>query len=125
MSNGVMSSILEKLEKFLQTKTVIGEQIQVGNITLIPIISVSFGFGGGEGDNKNEENGSGAGAGGRVSPKAIIMVKNDEVTVLSLNDKNSLERIIDMVPDIVNKFECKSSKNNENKVNKDSEDKAE
>ncbi|MBU9714919.1 GerW family sporulation protein [Evansella tamaricis] len=113
MVNDVINPVMEKLEKFLQTKTVIGEPIEVGNVTLIPIISVSFGYGGGGGDSKGEENGSGAGAGGRVTPKAILMLKNDEVTILPLSDQSSLEKIVAMVPDIVKKIEDKVEKDKE------------
>ncbi len=107
MGKDVVESVYERLEKFLQTKTVVGEPIVVGSITLIPIISVSFGLGGGGGEGgtpSDTGSGSGAGAGGRVSPKAILVIKNDEVSLLPISDKGSLEKIIEMVPGIVEKL---------------------
>ena len=103
-----MESVYESLEKFLQTKTVVGEPIAIGSITLIPIISVSFGLGGGGGEGgtsgSDTGSGTGAGAGGRVSPKAILVIKNDEVSLLPISDKGSLEKILEMVPDLVEKL---------------------
>ena len=110
MGSEVMTKILERLEKFLQTKTVIGEPMQVGNVTLIPIISVSFGLGGGGGDSKGEDSGEGGGAGGSVVPKAILVIKGDEVSMMPINDKGSLEKIIAMVPEIVEKVQNQSNK---------------
>lgn len=74
-----MELIFDKLEKFLKTETVVGEPIQIGDITLIPIISVSFGCGGGSGQGKDSKGsdgvGGGIGIGAKVSPDAILVIK--------------------------------------------------
>jgi len=102
-----INSLFEKLQSFFRTETVVGNPIQVGNVTLVPIISVSFGAGSGSGvgkDNKgNDGSGGGAGAGGKITPNAILVIKNDEVNVIQLNNKSTLEKIVDLVPEIVAK----------------------
>ena len=111
MANGseVFNTLFEKLEKFIRTETVVGEPIQVGSITMVPIISVMFGVGGGEGsgkDNKgNDGSGGGGGAGCKISPNAILVIKNDELSVVPLTSRGSLERIAEMVPEIMSKVE--------------------
>ncbi|WP_218076153.1 GerW family sporulation protein [Desulfuribacillus stibiiarsenatis] len=119
MVKDIMDSVLERLEKFLQTKTVIGEAIQIGNVTLIPVLSVSFGLGGGggEGEHKGSDNGSGAGAGAgaRISPKALVVVKDDEVSILPISERGSLEKIVSMVPDIVDKIKVNCCEGSEKK----------
>ncbi|MFZ7104830.1 MAG: GerW family sporulation protein [Peptococcaceae bacterium] len=109
-------SLFEKLQSFFRTETVVGDPIQVGTITLVPIISVSFGAGSGSGvgkDNKgNDGSGGGAGAGGKITPNAILVIKNDEVSVIQLNSKNSLEKIIDLVPEIMAKVNKETSDSN-------------
>lgn len=103
-----LNSMFEKLEKFLKTETVVGKPFEIGNITFVPIISVSFGLGGGGGEGKdlkgNDGQGSGGGLGCKMTPNAFLVIKNEEVSLISLNNKGSLERIIEMVPEIINKF---------------------
>ena len=111
MANGseVFNTLFEKLEKFIRTETVVGEPIQVGSITMVPIITVMFGVGGGEGsgkDNKgNDGSGGGGGAGCKITPNAILVIKDDELSVVPLTSRGSLERIAEMVPEIMSKVE--------------------
>jgi uncharacterized spore protein YtfJ len=104
-------SLFTNLEKFIKTETVVGEPIVVGEVTLVPIISVMFGCGTGGGtgsDNKGMTgNGSGGGGGARISPNAILVIKKDEVTMLPVKGKNNLDNLINMVPDIVSKINFK------------------
>lgn len=119
MSSGseVFNTLFEKLEKFLTTETVVGEPFQVGNITMVPIISVSFGLGGGGGTGKDSKGDSGSGSGGgvgcKVTPNAMLVIKNDEVSVVPLTNRGSLEKIVEMVPEIIAKMDCKSKESNE------------
>ncbi|RQD78411.1 MAG: sporulation protein, partial [Candidatus Syntrophonatronum acetioxidans] len=104
----VLDSIFEKLEKFLRTETVVGSPMEVGGVILIPIISVSFGLGSGGGSGKeakgNEGSGTGGGAGCKVSPNAILVIKNQEVSVIPLQGRGSLEKLFEMAPEIISKF---------------------
>ncbi|URZ03301.1 GerW family sporulation protein [Clostridium felsineum] len=105
--------LFTKLEKFLRTETVIGEPIKVGETTLIPIVSVMFGCGtgSGTGDNKGiKGEGGGLGTGARISPNAILVIKNDEVQMLPVKSSGNLSKLIEMVPEIVSKI--KVEKNN-------------
>ena len=104
-----MSSIFEQLHQFFKSETVVGDPIKINeSVAIIPIISVTFGAGnavGGKKDNEgNDDEAGGAGAGGKISPVAVVVVKNDEVTVLPLSGRNHYDRIIDMVPDLITKF---------------------
>jgi uncharacterized spore protein YtfJ len=118
MENNTMKesfdSLFTNLEKFIKTETVVGEPIVVGEVTLVPIISVMFGCGTGGGtgsDNKGMTgNGSGGGGGARISPNAILVIKKDEVTMLPVKGKNNLDNLINMVPDIVSKINFKKDK---------------
>ena len=123
MSGGsdIFSTMFEKLEKFLCTETVVGEPFQVGSITMVPIISVSFGAGGGEGSGKdskgNDGSGGGGGVGCKISPNAMLVIKNEELSVVPLAGKGSLEKIVEMVPEILSKVD--SSKFGEGDVTED------
>jgi len=98
----------EKLKNFLKSETVIGESITVGEVTLIPIITVSFGCSGGAGQGKDpkgsEGGGGGIGVGAKISPDAILVIKDGEVSLLQLKQKQNLEKLINMVPELINKI---------------------
>lgn len=113
-----IESIFSNFEKFIKTETVVGQPIVVGEVTLVPIISVCFGCGAGGGkgsDNKNI-NGDGAGGGGaaRITPDAIVVIKEGQVSMLPIKNKNNLEALIEMVPEIVTKVNMKKEEKDEN-----------
>jgi len=106
-----MEGLLGGLSNLLSTKTVVGEPISLGDVTLVPIVDVMFGFGSGSGSGDaphgghgGSGSGSGGGGGGRVAPKALVMVKNGEVSVMPLVRGGTVERIIEMVPEVVGKL---------------------
>lgn len=107
-TENVINSMFEKLEKFIRTETVVGEPIQLGNVTLMPLVSVSFGVGAGGGVGKDEKGGDGTGSGGglgaKIQPTAILVIKNDEVSLISLNNKGSLDKLFEKVPEIIDKI---------------------
>lgn len=109
-----MTAIFEQLQKFFSTETVVGQPIQVGEVTLIPVISVTFGAGNGVGSGKdqkgNDGEGGGAGAGGKISPTAIIVVKQNDVSVLPLSGRGAMDKIVEMVPEILSQVNSKMDK---------------
>ena len=100
-----ITAIFEQLQKFFRTETVVGQPLQIGEVTLIPVISVTFGAGNGVGSGKDHKGtdgeGGGAGAGGKITPTAIIVIKQNEVSVLPLSGRGTMERIVEIVPDIL------------------------
>ncbi|MGI6584571.1 MAG: sporulation protein [Gracilibacteraceae bacterium] len=109
--NESLETLFSHLEKFLKTETVIGEPIAVGETTLIPIITVAFGCGGGGGGGKDEKGSdgiaTGVGVGAKISPDAVIVIRENAVTMLPVKDRSSIEKLIAMVPDIVKKIKLK------------------
>ncbi len=102
--------IFEKLENFFKTKTVVGEPIQIGETTLVPFISVVFGMGSG-GGSENEDKGSsagggGAGSGAKISPTAVLVIQGNKVELLPIKKSGGLDKLIDMVPGIIDKIDC-------------------
>ena len=49
MAAEMMNTLLATLEKHLDIKTIIGEPMTVGNVTLIPVMNLTYGFGAGGG----------------------------------------------------------------------------
>jgi len=108
-----ISSFLEQMAKFFQSDTVVGDPIQVGEITLIPLITMSFAIGNGSGFSPKDKKGhwgpSGAASGGKISPTAIVVIKNDEVSVISLSGKGMLDQAHELLPTIIARLEKKEA----------------
>ena len=121
-----IDSIFSNFERFIKTETVVGQPIVVGEVTLVPIISVFFGCGAGGGtgsDNKSiDSDGAGGGGGARITPDAIVVIKKGEVSMLPIKSKNNLEALIEMVPEIITKVSMKKEKEEKNQNNKEDEE---
>lgn len=97
---------------------VIGEPIELGAVTIVPLSRVSIGFGGGgaagEGEAPQKKgkrpgsgrgSGGGGGGGGKVRPVAVIVFGPDGVSVEPIPDKKGLlDKLFDKVPDLVSKL---------------------
>ncbi|EGD47464.1 Sporulation protein YtfJ [Ruminiclostridium papyrosolvens DSM 2782] len=114
-----MSAIFDKLENFLKTKTVVGEPIKIGDVTLVPFINMSFGLGLGVGNGTDEKGmggeGGGGGTGARISPTAVLVINGDKVELLPIKKSGGLDKLIDMVPGIVEKVQDKKEEENSKK----------
>ncbi len=93
----LLKASMEEIERVLNSKTVVGETITIGDVTLIPLVSMGFGFGagGGSGSGKGEMPsgsgkgegeglGAGTGGGGGVKPVAMIIIDKNGVRVESI-----------------------------------------
>ncbi len=99
-----VDTLMSGMEGFLTSKTVVGEAIRVGDTVILPLMDVSFGVGAGANQgNKNGQN-SGGGIGGKMSPSAVLVISNGTTKLVSVKGQDGLSKILDMVPDMVNKF---------------------
>lgn len=123
--NQMMGVTLEKIREMGDVKTVIGDPIEVGDTTIIPVSKVSYGFASGGSDLPAKQNpkdlfGGGAGAGVTVQPIAFLVINKDGnvrlMPITASDDKVS--NIIRSVPELLDKI---SDMVKERKENKDSE----
>ena len=105
--NSVMTSLLKGVDSVLSTKTVVGEPINVGDTILVPLVDVSFGLGAGAADKDKKASGGG-GVGGKMSPSAILVIQNGKTKLVNIKQQDSVTKILDMVPDLVDKFTHKN-----------------
>lgn len=109
--NESLETLFNSLEKFFRTETVVGQPIEIGETTLIPIITVSFGAGGGGGNGTDEKgnggHGTGLGVGAKITPDAVLVIRNDEVSMLPVKNKCNLDKLVSMVPELVKKIKIK------------------
>ncbi|MDR1811821.1 MAG: hypothetical protein LBQ87_03265 [Candidatus Fibromonas sp.] len=108
----IAETLLEKLKNIAQTETVIGEPIQSGESTVIPVSRVSLGMGMGGHSGKGEIASSGGGV--RIDPVAFLVLKGDDVKVLPVERaRSALSKIADLTPDMVALLLKNISKKNE------------
>jgi len=102
---------MQKVREMIDANTIIGQPVTTADgITLIPVSKVTFGLAGGGSDfaKKSEPDngfGGGIGAGVNIVPVAFIVAKGDNVKLLNVSPASSspIEKIIETVPDILNK----------------------
>lgn len=115
--NETMKSLFDGMNGFITTKTVVGEAIKVDDAVLIPLIDVSFGMGAGAFAGDKGDKGAG-GMNGKLTPSAVLVIKDGYAKVINIKDSSTLNKLIDMVPDIVNRFTKKDSPEVEEAINK-------
>jgi sporulation protein YtfJ len=103
---------MDSLKEMIDVNTIVGDAVETkdGNI-IIPISKVCIGFASGGSefckDAKSAENkddfpfGGGSGAGMSIQPVAFLIVKDDQVKLLPVRQANSIERIVDGIPDLM------------------------
>ena len=117
--SGLMQSTMEKVHEMVDTNSIVGQPITTPDgVTLIPISKVSFGFGSGGGDYgkaAKEGFGGGSAAGVRIDPVAFLVIKDGTTRVLpvAVPPVSSVERIVDMVPDVLDRVEKFFDKKND------------
>ncbi len=108
-ASGILGTSIEKIKDLVDVSTIIGEPIKISEtLQIIPVSKVTYGFASGGTDFPSKTNaelfGGGGGAGITISPVAFLVVNNGSVSVKYINAaEGSVERVIGMVPDIVDK----------------------
>ncbi len=108
-ASGILGTSIEKIKDLVDVSTIIGDPIKISEtLQIIPVSKVTYGFASGGTDfpskNNQELFGSGGGAGITISPVAFLVVNNGSVSVKYINAaEGSVERVIGMVPDLVDK----------------------
>ncbi len=103
-----MKVIANEVRHIAQTETVIGEPIQAGDATIVPVISVAIGFGAGGASGGPEESkaigaGGGGGAGLSLTPVAFLVVKGDDIRLLPIKE-TAIGGLAASVPKLVEAF---------------------
>ena len=101
-----VESLFKGMDAFLTTKTVVGDAVQVQDGTIIlPLVDVSFGVGAGAFANGEAGKNNAAGAmGGKMTPSSVLVIKDGSVRLVNVRNQDMVTKVLDMVPDIVDKF---------------------
>ena len=100
---GNVDALIQGMDHFVTSKTVVGDAKTVGDVTIIPLVDVSFGM---AASAKGEERkrGNGGGMGGKISPSALLVIQGGQTRLVNIKNQDAVTKIIDMAPDFVNRF---------------------
>lgn len=138
---GLMDITMNSIKDMIDVNTIVGKPIEINNGVIIPLSKVTFGFasGGSEFNSETIDNynrkeseesieyklpfGGGSGAAVNISPIAFLVVQKESVKLLPIDHSSSVDKLLDYVPDIMEKANNlinKCSKTEESKKKKKS-----
>lgn len=99
-----VDALFKGMDNFITTKTVVGEPVKIdANTTIIPLVDVSCGMAAGSFAQSAKSNGGG-GLSAKMSPSAILVIQNGMTKLVNIKHQDAMTKIIDMVPDLMNRF---------------------
>jgi uncharacterized spore protein YtfJ len=106
----IIGKLMEELRTIAKTENILGQGVQVGEFTLIPVSKISLGLGAGAGqgsENKKAGEGGAGGGGVMVTPIAFIVVKGDEISFHALKRGGTLDTFLETLPEMAEKIMAK------------------
>lgn len=101
--SGVIESLMKGMNAVIGTKTVVGDATQIGDTIILPLVDVSFGVGAGA-SAADKKNGGAGGFTAKMSPSAVLVIKNGSTKLVNVKNQDTVTKVLDMIPDIVDKF---------------------
>ncbi len=100
---GTVEALFKGVDGMISSKTVVGDAIHIGDTIILPLVDVSFGVGTGAFSGDKKEKGAGA-IGGKISPCAVLVLQNGKTKLVNIKNQDTITKILDMVPDVMDKF---------------------
>lgn len=127
----MMHTTMEQIRSMVDVNTVIGSPVTgTQGTTIIPISKVSFGFVAGGGEYSADDHrtrtvttenypfAGGTGAGVSVQPVGFLVVGEDTVKVLPAQSNSAMERVVELLPQLMEEFAQNGEKGGRSKGKK-------
>ena len=105
--NGQFSAAVEALfqgmDHLVAKKTVVGDAVRVDDAIILPLMDVTCGMAAGTFAENARRKGTG-GMSAKLSPSAILVIQNGSTRLVNIKNQNTVNKMLDMVPDLVNRF---------------------
>ncbi len=99
---------IDEIERILNSRSVVGEPMEIDGKTVVPLVSLGFGFGAGGATGKAPKSksqddveglGGGTGGGGGIKPVGIIVVDEQGVRFdpVKGNTTSVIEKVVDTI----------------------------
>lgn len=113
---GTVDALFQGIDGVVSSKTVVGDAIHIGETIILPLVDVSFAVGAGAFNAEKKERGAG-GIGGKMTPCAVLVIRGGHTKLVNIKNQDTITKILDMVPDVIDKFSSgKDSKMTEEDV---------
>ncbi len=105
-----LQTSMSKIKEMVDVNTIVGDPVTTPDgVTLVPVSRVTFGFGGGGGDLVKQRSGftGGSAAAVKIEPIGFLVIRNGVVNMLNIQPpaSNTLDRIVDLIPQLMDKAE--------------------
>lgn len=119
----LMQTTMENVKNILKVDTVVGDPIYTPDgITLVPISKISVGFGGGgvefgQKSGAARPYGGGNATGVKIDPIGFLVIKEGNIRMINVTPpaNNTVDRIIDLVPQVIDRVDSFIAKQKEGK----------
>ncbi|MCI8836889.1 MAG: sporulation protein [Hungatella sp.] len=101
--SAAVDALFQGMDHLVATKTVVGDAVKVDDAIILPLMDVTCGMAAGT----FAENAKNKGAGGmsaKLSPSAVLVIQNGSTRLVNIKNQNTVNKMLDMVPDLVNRF---------------------
>ena len=99
-----IQALFKGMEGLVQSKTVVGEPMEVGGATIIPLIEISAGLASGALINNSNSKNNGAGAmSAKMSPVALLIIQDGKTKLVNVKNQDVFTRLLDLIPEAVDK----------------------
>lgn len=99
-----IQALFKGMEGLVQSKTVVGEPMEVGGATIIPLIEISAGLASGALINNSSSKNNGAGAmSAKMSPVALLIIQDGKTRLVNVKNQDVFTRLLDLIPEAVDK----------------------
>ena len=98
-----VEALFKGMDQFVTTKTVAGDAVKVDDAIILPLVDVTCGMAAGSFAENAKHNGGG-GMSAKMSPSAVLVIQNGVTKLVNIKQQDAVTKVLDMVPDFVNKF---------------------
>ena len=111
----IIDVTMEKLRAMVDSDTVLGTPVTVGDTAVIPVSKVAFGLatGGSDFPSKTDKRvfGGGGGAGVSINPMGVLVISGGNVKFVPINNEiTSIDRLLQAAPEILDKIKGMTGK---------------
>lgn len=97
-----IDALFKGMETLIQSKTVVGEPMEVKNAVIIPLLEITAGMATGQLQAKSGPNGAGA-MNTKISPVALLIIEDGRTRLVSIKDQDVFTRLLDLIPEAIDK----------------------
>ncbi|HBA62663.1 MAG TPA: sporulation protein [Lachnospiraceae bacterium] len=112
-----VGSLIQGIDSVISSKTVVGDAIHIDDTIIVPLVDVSFAIGAGAFQGDKKDKGAG-GVGGKMTPSAVLVIRDGSTRLVNIKNQDTMTKILDLVPDLVDRFTSKKDNVTEEEVSK-------